>query len=99
MIFWLCSCVAVLSHLACFYFAICRVIYSRLRVRPTRRLRCCDVVSRVCVNASACLGGGCVGSCPPLLSYRCVACGRSRKSSRLDTFSVEFGADFESDYS
>eukprot|EP00966_Prymnesium_polylepis_P335089 7390447-Prymnesium_polylepis.1 len=32
----------------------------------------------------ACLGCGCVGSCPPLRSYRCVACGRLIQSSRVE---------------
>eukprot|EP00966_Prymnesium_polylepis_P276696 6392620-Prymnesium_polylepis.1 len=39
---------------------------------------------RLGVNASACLGCGCVGSCPPLRLYRRVACGRSIQSSRVE---------------
>ena len=80
--FWCC-----VFCFACCVLRICFVL-RELSMACVSSLRgACYAVFRVCVNASACLGCGCVGSCPPLRSYRCVACGRSIQSSRVESHS------------
>ena len=61
---------------ACLYFASLRVLFYRESLLACLAFAALAMLPCVCVNASACLGYGCVGSCPPLRSYRCVACER-----------------------
>mmetsp|Transcript_10463 Transcript_10463/g.25923 ORF Transcript_10463/g.25923 Transcript_10463/m.25923 type:complete len:270 (-) Transcript_10463:530-1339(-) len=63
-------------------FASLRVLFYRESLLACLAFAALAMLPCVCVNASGCLGCGCVCSCPPLRSYRCVACGRSIQSSR-----------------